>query len=175
MNRESRLRCAKDSEWVSKYAGKNLIKGYGKWFGVDLITSVIELRMLGVQIDSAREAQIRASVESRAESRRRSREAQTRQEPFDEFYTDFGDSFETSWLFSSTIRDTIKSKLDASVVDQLEKARLKAPSALSSVQIAEHVKLTGAVKSLSLGAASVLTDRLSVQVVVQGESSVSLK
>lgn len=112
---------------------------------------------------------------SRAESRRRSREAQTRQEPFDEFYTDFEDSFETSWLFSSTIRDTIKSKLDASVVDQLEKARLKAPSALSSVQIAEHVKLTGAVKSLSLGAASVLTDRLSVQVVVQGESSVSLK
>ena len=80
-----------------------------------------------------------------------------------------------SWLFSSTIRGTIKSKLDASVVEQLEKARFKASSALSSVQIAEHVKLTGAVKSLSLGAASVLTDRLSVQVVVQGESSVSLK
>jgi len=80
-----------------------------------------------------------------------------------------------SWLFSSTIKGTIKSKLNASVVEQLEKARLKASSALSSVAIAEHVKLTGAVKSLSLGEAIVLTDRLSVHVVAQGESSVSLK
>lgn len=80
-----------------------------------------------------------------------------------------------SWLFSSTIKGTIKSKLDASVVEQLEKARLKASSALSSVVIAEHVKLTGAVKSLSLGEAAVLTDRLSVHVVAQGESTVSLK
>ena len=80
-----------------------------------------------------------------------------------------------SWLFSSAIRGTIKSKLNASVVEQLEKARLKASSALSSVVIAEHVKLTGAVKSLSLGEAIVLTDRLSVHVVAQGESSVSLK
>jgi hypothetical protein len=79
------------------------------------------------------------------------------------------------WLFSSAIRGTIKSKLDASVVEQLEKARLKASSALSSVQIAEHVKLNGAVKSLSLGEATVLTDRLSVRVVAQGESSVTLK
>lgn len=80
-----------------------------------------------------------------------------------------------SWLFSSTIKGTIKSKLDASVVEQLENARLKASSALSSVEIAEHVKLTGAVKSLSLGEAAVLADRLSVRVVAQGESSVSLK
>ena len=80
-----------------------------------------------------------------------------------------------SWLFSSAIRGTIKSKLNASVVEQMEKARLKASSALSSVVIAEHVKLTGAVKSLSLGEAIVLTDRLSVHVVAQGESSVSLK
>jgi len=80
-----------------------------------------------------------------------------------------------SWLFSSAIRGTIKSKLDASVVEQLEKARLKASSALSCVQIAEHVKLTGAVRSLSLGEAVVLADRLSIQVVAQGESSVSLK
>lgn len=80
-----------------------------------------------------------------------------------------------SWLFSSAIRGTIKAKLDASVVEQLEKARVKASSALSSVEIAEHVKLSGAVKSLSLGEAVVLADRLSVHVLAQGESSVSLK
>jgi hypothetical protein len=80
-----------------------------------------------------------------------------------------------SWLFSSTIRGTIKTKLDTAVVEQLEKARLKASLALSSLQVAEHAKLTGAVKSLSLGEAAVLNDRMSVNVVAQGESSVSLK
>lgn len=80
-----------------------------------------------------------------------------------------------SWLFSSTIRNTIKTKLDSTVVEQLEKARLKASSSLSSVQIAEHVKLTGAVNSLALGEASILSDRLSVQVIAQGESRVNLK
>ncbi len=80
-----------------------------------------------------------------------------------------------SWLFNSTIRSTIKTKLETSVVEQLEKARLKASSALSSVQVTEHVKLIGSVKSLSLGEATVLNDRLSVNVVAQGESSVSLK
>ncbi|MDD2337364.1 MAG: DUF4403 family protein [Geobacteraceae bacterium] len=80
-----------------------------------------------------------------------------------------------SWLFSSPIRGTIKTKLDTSVQEQLEKARLKASSALSSVHVAEHVTLTGAVKSLSLGEATVLNDRLSVQVIAGGESSVSLK
>ncbi|NJD91976.1 MAG: DUF4403 family protein [Geobacter sp.] len=80
-----------------------------------------------------------------------------------------------SWLFSSTIRETIKTKLDAAVVEQLDKARSKASSALSAVQVAEHVKLSGAVKSLTLGEATVQKDRLTLQIVVQGESSVSLK
>lgn len=80
-----------------------------------------------------------------------------------------------SWLFSSTIRETIKTKLNSSVVEQLEQARLRASSALSSVQIAERVRLTGAVTSLSLGEASVKDDRMSVQVIVQGESRISLK
>lgn len=80
-----------------------------------------------------------------------------------------------SWLFSSAIRSTIKEKLDSSVAEQLEKARLKASSALSSLQLAERVRLTGAVTSLSLGEATVQQDRLLVQVVAQGEASVILK
>lgn len=80
-----------------------------------------------------------------------------------------------SWLFSSPIRSTIRSKLDATVIEQLEKARLKASSALAAVHVAEHVTLNGSVKSLSLGEAAVLHDRLSVQVVAEGDSRVSLK
>lgn len=80
-----------------------------------------------------------------------------------------------SWLFSSKIRETIKSKLDTTVVEQLEKSRVKASTALSAVQLAEHVKLSGNVKSLTLGETTVLNDRLAVQIIVRGESSVSLK
>jgi len=80
-----------------------------------------------------------------------------------------------SWLFSSTIRNTIKEKLDGAVVEQLEKARVKASTTLSSLQLAERVRLNGNVKTLSLGNAAVLPDRLSVQVVAQGEAGVILK
>lgn len=80
-----------------------------------------------------------------------------------------------SWLFNSTIRSTIKEKLDASVAEQLEKARLKASSALSAVKLGDHVTLAGSVSSLSLGEATVLGDRLSVHLFARGESGVTLK
>ncbi len=80
-----------------------------------------------------------------------------------------------SWLFSSSIRSTIKEKLDSAVAEQLEKARLKASTTLSSLRLAERVRLTGTVKSLTLGEAVVQQDRLSLQVVAQGEAAVLLK
>jgi len=80
-----------------------------------------------------------------------------------------------SWLFSSPIRSAIKSRLDATVVEQLETARLKASSALSCVQVAEHVELAGVVRALSLGEAAVQDDRLSLHVIARGETRVSLK
>ncbi|MDA8428597.1 MAG: DUF4403 family protein [Geobacteraceae bacterium] len=80
-----------------------------------------------------------------------------------------------SWLFSSTIRDTIRTKLNTAVVEQLEKVRLKACTALSSLHIADHVTLTGAVTSLTLGEASVLNDRLSIDVIAQGQTSIRLQ
>lgn len=80
-----------------------------------------------------------------------------------------------SWLFGSTIRSTIKEKLDAAVVAQMEKARTKMCGALSSVRVADHLSLTGAVTALSLGEATVLNDRMTVDVVAQGETSVRLQ
>lgn len=80
-----------------------------------------------------------------------------------------------SWLFSGTIRSTIKEKLDSAVAEQLEATRLKASTALSAIQLAERVRLSGTVRSLSLGGASVLNDRLSIQVVAQGEAGVALR
>ena len=80
-----------------------------------------------------------------------------------------------SWLFSSTIRSTIKEKLDRAIVEQLEKARIKASTTLSSLQLAERVKLNGTVTALSLGDATVLQDRMSVHVIAVGEAGILLK
>ncbi len=80
-----------------------------------------------------------------------------------------------SWLFNSTIRNAIKEKLNTTIVDQLESARLKASAALTKIKLADHVELSGTVKSLRLGEAVVATDRLSLQVTVQGESGITIK
>ncbi len=79
------------------------------------------------------------------------------------------------WLFNGTIRNVIKEKLNATIADQLVSARLKASAALARIQLADHVELSGTVKSLSLGEAVVAADRLSLQVTAQGESGISLK
>ncbi len=80
-----------------------------------------------------------------------------------------------SWLFNGTIRDTIKEKLNSSIVTQLESARLKASSALAGVPLGEHMLLSGSVNSLMLGESAVTNDRLTIQVLVEGASSISLR
>jgi len=49
MNRGRRLQSAR--HWLPTYRGKNIVRGYAKWFGVDLRCAVLELRMLGVEVD----------------------------------------------------------------------------------------------------------------------------
>ena len=55
-NREQRLKAAK--KWIPTYEGKNLVKGYSKWFGVDKVCAITELEMLGHKIDSKYKKQI---------------------------------------------------------------------------------------------------------------------
>ena len=50
MKRSARLQSAK--HWLSKYAGKNPIRGYCRHFGVSLICAALELRMLGYNISN---------------------------------------------------------------------------------------------------------------------------
>jgi len=80
-----------------------------------------------------------------------------------------------SWLFSGTIRDKIKEKLNSTIVTQLESARLKASSALANVPLGEHILLSGSVSSLMLGESVVTKDRLSIQVLAEGASSITLR
>lgn len=43
--RERRLQAAK--QWIAKYEGNNLVKGYRKRFGVDILCAITELQLLG--------------------------------------------------------------------------------------------------------------------------------
>ena len=68
LKRPARLIMA--SEWIKGYNGKNLISGYAKWFGVDKICAMNELKIIGVTISEAMKKQVLASVKARIEQKR---------------------------------------------------------------------------------------------------------
>ncbi len=63
LNRKQRLQAAK--KWIPTYNGKNLVRGYRKWFGVDFICAMTELEMLGYEIDPKYKGQILKQEEAR--------------------------------------------------------------------------------------------------------------
>jgi hypothetical protein len=73
MRRPARLQAA--AKWRSSYGGKNIVRGYARWFGVDLLCAMTELRILGVAIDAEYEQQIRRTVAASAVERARRRAA----------------------------------------------------------------------------------------------------
>ena len=57
------------------YGGKNVVRGYARWFGVDVLCAIVELRMLGTTVPAEYEAQIRQTIAARNEARTRLRAA----------------------------------------------------------------------------------------------------
>jgi len=108
MTREARLSCAKDTGWIDKYEGKRIVKGYRKWFGVDSLCAIVELRLLGVAISDDYETSVRNSIPSAAEARKKRRTEKKRDE-FEEYpdsdetfafiagYTPAGLPYGTTW------------------------------------------------------------------------------
>lgn len=66
MTRNARIASAKTSNWVQRYPGKNLVRGYCKTFGVDLLCAIRELRILKVPISLEYEIQVRRTIELQA-------------------------------------------------------------------------------------------------------------
>lgn len=64
MRRPARLQAA--VKWRAGYGGKNIVRGYARWFGVDLLCAIIELRTLGVAVDAEYEQQIVRTIAARA-------------------------------------------------------------------------------------------------------------
>jgi hypothetical protein len=69
MKRQGRLSSARATGWVEEYKGRNIIAGYSKWFAVDLLCALVELRLLGVKIDQGQEEQIKTSIQARTAQR----------------------------------------------------------------------------------------------------------
>jgi len=108
MTREARLSCARDTGWVDQYEGKRIVKGYRKWFGVDSLCAIVELRLLGIAISSEYETSVRNSIQSAAEARKK-RKAERKRDEFEEYpdsdetfafiagYTPAGFPYGTTW------------------------------------------------------------------------------
>ena len=109
MNLQTRLQHARRTDWLNTYRGKDTIKGYCKWYGVDPVCALTELRMLGLTVSKEQEAEIRKRVEDHALARKRHRErvALKKQEArfidsdetfaFIAGYTSGGAAFGTRW------------------------------------------------------------------------------
>ncbi|MBW1608699.1 MAG: hypothetical protein JRG87_15185 [Deltaproteobacteria bacterium] len=63
MDRKERLDSV--THWLSKYKGKNIIKGYKNHFGVDWLCAIKELQMLGVGLDPGYVEKLKLSVKNR--------------------------------------------------------------------------------------------------------------
>jgi hypothetical protein len=48
MNRQQRLHSAQT--FIRNYSGRNIARGYSRWYGVDRRCAVLELQMLGVRL-----------------------------------------------------------------------------------------------------------------------------
>ena len=109
MSKAARLESARSTRWIENYTGKNIIRGYRNWYGVDEMCAVIELRELGVAIPAERETELREKAARRsvtgAGRKQRKREQSERDEhpdsdgtfAFIAGYTPAGFPYGTTW------------------------------------------------------------------------------
>jgi hypothetical protein len=88
LTKKGRLEFAK--EWITKYEGQNLVSGYAKWFGVDKICAIKELKALGVLISVSLENHIIETQKRRIEQ---SKKAKDKIEILDNALNDSDDNF----------------------------------------------------------------------------------
>ena len=74
MTREQRLQSAKSTGFLSKHIAKDMVRHYARWYGVDLLCAIAELRQLGLEISPEREDAVKTSLQNRLELKRKGRE-----------------------------------------------------------------------------------------------------
>jgi hypothetical protein len=94
MRRAARLQAA--PRFIAGYTGKRLVLGYAKWFGVDRLCAIRELRMLGVavpesEVRAAEDALRAAQTQSRKRAEAKAQKALADREAFPDFEEYFGE------------------------------------------------------------------------------------
>jgi hypothetical protein len=88
LNRKQRISMTKN--WLKTYDGKNIVKGYSNWFGVDLLCAIAELRIAGEDISIDYEEKIQKSHMERINQRKLKKEhSEFEQEQINEWDEEF--------------------------------------------------------------------------------------
>ena len=74
MAREQRLQSAKSTGFLSKHIAKDMVRHYARWYGVDLLCAIAELRQLGPEVSPEREKAVKTTLRNRLEQKRKSQE-----------------------------------------------------------------------------------------------------
>lgn len=63
MKRPGRLQAAKS--FLPTFSGNNIVRGYARWFGVDLACALAELQILGIELDPVYVERLRITIRER--------------------------------------------------------------------------------------------------------------
>ena len=89
--------------WLAKYCGKNPIRSYRNWYGVSEVCAILELRIIGLQIDDKRLEQAKNNEvnksKNRAAIKERKKEVQYSDDNFSFIagYTSGGAPYGVTW------------------------------------------------------------------------------
>ncbi|MCB9039551.1 MAG: hypothetical protein H6557_23280 [Lewinellaceae bacterium] len=86
IKRNQRLDLAR--QWLRDYSGKHIVKSYAKWYGVDILCAITELRMNGIQVSEEYEIQIKQSIEAKSWAKRLKKERKNQRQELLEEYSD---------------------------------------------------------------------------------------
>ncbi|MBS4535343.1 hypothetical protein GOQ29_06895 [Clostridium sp. D2Q-14] len=92
-------------KWIPTYEGKNIVKGYSKWFGVDKVCAITDLELLGYEVDSKYKEQILKQHKAKSKAgEKKKREEERELDPWQDsnFYfiaghTSGGAPYEITW------------------------------------------------------------------------------
>ncbi len=71
-------RSGSSTNWIRDFKGENIVKEYSKWYGVDLICAIKELRDKGIIIDEEYEEKIKKRIEEKRKLRQINKEKRIR-------------------------------------------------------------------------------------------------
>jgi hypothetical protein len=103
MNRAARLQSAK--HWLPTYKGRDIVKGYRNWYGVNTVCAIIELRQIGISVDEQRLIQAKRTEQETARQRARKKQARAKKHAAQEaLFVDSDENFAyiagyTNWGF----------------------------------------------------------------------------